>query len=44
MQQLDEQLEVARIAGDLPSMQKLLSQKTLLYRAMYGQPEAPPRL
>jgi len=29
MQQLEEQLETARIAGDLPSMQKLRSQQAL---------------
>jgi hypothetical protein len=36
MARLDEQLEIFRIAGDLPNMQKVLAQKTLLHRAMYG--------
>jgi hypothetical protein len=36
MAQLDEQLEAARLAGDLPRMQGLLAGRTSLLRAMYG--------
>jgi hypothetical protein len=37
LQDLDKQLEAARKAGDMPSMQRLLGDKTLLLRAMYGK-------
>jgi len=33
---LDQQLEAARLAGDMPRMQRLLGDKTLLLRAIYG--------
>jgi hypothetical protein len=38
MRSLDEQLEAARKAGDMPIMQRLLGEQTALLRAMYGQP------
>jgi hypothetical protein len=36
---LDKQLEAARKAGDIPTMQRLLGNKTRLFRAMYGYPQ-----
>jgi hypothetical protein len=35
--QLDEQLEVARLAGDTPRRQELLAEKMLLMQAVYGR-------
>jgi hypothetical protein len=35
---LDNQLETARKAGDVLSMQRLPGDKTLLLRVMYGTP------
>jgi hypothetical protein len=33
---LDEELEAARLAGDLQRMRGLLAEKTILLRRMYG--------
>jgi hypothetical protein len=35
---LDQELEIARKAGDMPRMQAALAGLTSLNRAMYGQP------
>ena len=40
MARLDEQLEAARLAGDIRAMQPLLAEKTSLLRSMYGYPQA----
>jgi hypothetical protein len=37
MRRLDEELEAARRAGDLPRMQRLLGEQTGLMTAMYGK-------
>jgi hypothetical protein len=36
--EIDAKLEAARLAGDIPSMQALLGEKTSLLHAMFGQP------
>jgi hypothetical protein len=38
MARVDAELEVARKAGDLPRMQRLLGEATSLLRSMYGVP------
>jgi hypothetical protein len=34
--QLDEELKAAQLAGNTPLVQELLTEKTSLYKAMYG--------
>jgi hypothetical protein len=35
--ELNAKLQAARLAGDIPSVQALLGEKTSLLRSMYGQ-------
>ncbi|MCP2210602.1 hypothetical protein [Bradyrhizobium diazoefficiens] len=39
IERINRECEAARLAGDIPTMQKLLSEQTSLMRAMYGQPQ-----
>jgi hypothetical protein len=38
MARLNREIETARLAGDLPRLQKLAGEQTLLMQRMYGRP------
>jgi hypothetical protein len=40
MADADKRLEIARKAGDLPTIQSALAEQSALFRALYGVPTA----